>query len=212
MDIGCGYGRISKKIIDNYPDVIVRGLDISNNYVRVYNSNLGPRGKAYIGTAEKLPFSNSSYDIVLIVATMMYVISRRKQEKVISEVARVLKKGGKVLLIEPTKVSSFFGFLGSLLKNSNKESHLADIHIATFTKKEISKIFLKNGISLLKTTGIPFFSLFLPFLFLLSMVDRKILKIPLIVINRLDKIFSWMVFPSIFIAYSGVNQKINKFC
>lgn len=209
LDIGCGYGRISKKIINDYPKARIRGLDISKNFVKIYNSNLNPKAKAYKGFAEKLPFKDSSFDIVLIVTTLMYVISKQKQKKVISEISRVLKRGGKVLLIEPTWVSSIYLILGKLLRFVGKKRS-NEINSTIFSNKKIQTLFLNNNIYRVNTSGIPIFSLLLPLLYLLSKINIKLLKYTLVLISRIDILFSKMIFLSIFISYTGVNLKDDK--
>jgi ubiquinone/menaquinone biosynthesis C-methylase UbiE len=206
LDVGCGYGRISKKIIDDYPETKVKGLDISKNYVKIYNSNFNPKAKAYNGSAEKLPFKDSSFDVVLIIATLMYVLDDQKQNKVLSEISRVLRRNGRVLLIEPTWISSLYLFLGKLSRFvSNKK--ISEINSTIFNTKKIQTLLLNNNIYSKSTSGIPIFSLQLPLLYLLSKINIKLLKSILILVSKIDTLFSKITFLSIFISYIGVNQK-----
>lgn len=206
LDVGCGYGRISKKIINDYPETKVKGLDISKNYVKIYNSNFNPKARAYNGSAEKLPFKDSSFDVVLIIATLMYVLDDQKQNKVLSEISRVLKRDGIVLLIEPTWVSSIYLIFGKLLRFvSNKRTN--EINSTIFNTKKIQTLLLNNNIYSESTSSIPIFSLLLPLLYLLSKTSVNLLNPILILVSKIDTLFSTINFLSIFISYVGVNQK-----
>lgn len=207
LDIGCGYGRISRKIINDYPNARVKGLDISKNFVNIYNSNLNPKAIAYEGLAEKLPFKDSSFDVVLIIATLMYVLDDQKQNDVLSEVSRVLKKNGRLLLIEPTWISSFYLFLGRLLKFNSKKAE-SDIDSATFNKKDIRNFLSKNNIFCIETSSISAFSFFFPILYLFSRFNVGLLKTILRKISEVDTLFSKITIFSMFISYTGINQKM----
>ena len=198
LDIGCGYGRISKKIIDNYPNVIVRGLDIAENYVQIYNSNLEPKAIAYLGNADKLPFKNSSFDAVLMIATLMYITDRQNQDRVVSEISRVLKKNGKVLLIEPTCISSIYLIMGKLMRFI-KSRKVTVIDSTIFSIEDIKLLFNKNNIRFIMTSGIPVFSLLLPFLFFLSKINIKLLKFVLMLTLKMDICFAKFTSTSIFV-------------
>lgn len=76
LDLGCGYGRLSKEILDEFPKSRTFGIDVAQTYVNLYNQRLSPRGRAVKGDIRKLPFKDSSFDVVFMVATLMYLTKK----------------------------------------------------------------------------------------------------------------------------------------
>ncbi|MCK4851571.1 MAG: class I SAM-dependent methyltransferase [Candidatus Omnitrophica bacterium] len=86
LEIGVGSGRFAA------PLGVTAGIDPSKKMVELAVK----RGvDARLGSGERLAFEDSFFDHVLIIVTLCFV---RSAEKVISESARVLKKGGKVII------------------------------------------------------------------------------------------------------------------
>ncbi|PIZ40439.1 hypothetical protein COV28_00460 [candidate division WWE3 bacterium CG10_big_fil_rev_8_21_14_0_10_48_23] len=95
LEIGCG----------NYPRIPLENsyfLDISESAVQ----NLKAKGlNAYLGTAEKLPFEDNFFDLVVAWDVMEHVPD---DQKAFAEVSRVLKFGGYFLFSVPLK-KNYFG-------------------------------------------------------------------------------------------------------
>ncbi|MFH1407163.1 MAG: methyltransferase domain-containing protein [Candidatus Omnitrophota bacterium] len=86
LEIGVGTGRFAE------PLGITLGIDPSMNMLELARE----RGvNVCRGLGEELPFLNSSFDYVAIIITLCFV---KNLQKVLKETARVLKKGGKVIL------------------------------------------------------------------------------------------------------------------
>lgn len=82
IDIGCGKGD-AKKIL-NEKGINVTGVDIS------------PESKCDIlADARNLPFGDNNFDYIVCISTLMEI---REDEKVIIEMKRTLKPGGKLIL------------------------------------------------------------------------------------------------------------------
>jgi 2-polyprenyl-6-hydroxyphenyl methylase / 3-demethylubiquinone-9 3-methyltransferase len=92
LEVGCGGGILSEEIAKM--GFITTGIDPSerslNNAIKhAIDNNLKIN---YVkGTGEKLPFQNSSFDVVLCCDVLEHV---HDLPKVISEISRVLNKGG----------------------------------------------------------------------------------------------------------------------
>lgn len=93
LEIGCGFGRNIKFLIDNgvIPKKIT-GVDISQKMLK--------KAKQYINTSDvrlvisdihKLPFSDKSFDLVLLHGILMHV-SKQNIEVALKEVFRVTNK------------------------------------------------------------------------------------------------------------------------
>ena len=92
LDIGCGTGLFVEKYIQN--GGCGTGLDISVKMVAKARLRC-PDCEFIVGTGEKLPFEDRSFDAVSSVLVFSYV---RDPVAMLSEVYRVLKPGGSVAL------------------------------------------------------------------------------------------------------------------
>lgn len=88
----------------------ITGLDLSQKMldygqIKVNKKGLKDRIKLIKGDAEKLSFQNGEFDIVTV---SFGIRNFENLEKGISEMGRVLKSGGKLLILEFSKPSGFF--------------------------------------------------------------------------------------------------------
>jgi ubiquinone/menaquinone biosynthesis C-methylase UbiE len=97
LDIGCGRGRWLFFYEKNHK-AIVRGIDLSKDAVQVCES----KGfKVCQGSITELPFQDSCFDFVNSTTVLLHLPYKVK-ETAISEISRILKPGGKAILIEST--------------------------------------------------------------------------------------------------------------
>lgn len=202
LDLGCGYGRLSEKILKKYSNVRTYGVDVARNYVDIYNRKLSPRGRAVLGDIRKIPFADKSMDAIFIVATLMYILDKASQKKVFKEIFRVLKEDGKFIIIERDVYSyrliTLGGLVGKIRGCRNKE-----INAIGFKPNEIINFVKENGGDVEQKLAIPFFTLSLPLIFLLNIMAPNLLISYLRIAGFIDRIFRNILFPSIYIAYFG---------
>jgi len=97
LDIGCGRGRWLS-FYEKKHKAIVRGIDLSKDAVQVCES----KGfKVCQGSIAELPFEDKCFDFVNSITVLMHVPLELKA-KAMNEISRVLKKGGRAILIEST--------------------------------------------------------------------------------------------------------------
>ena len=90
LDIGAGTGRAIRHLMNNMPDVSVRGVEPVAARIEQGVQNKGiPRGIVIQGVGEALPFENASIDVVCAFGMLHRV---RKPENVIREMLRVARK------------------------------------------------------------------------------------------------------------------------
>lgn len=202
LDVGCGYGRLSKKVLSDFPNVSIFGIDIAKRYVDIYNQELNPRGKAIYGDFLKLPFPNSYFDLCFMVTTLMYVTDKDSQKKAVGEFLRVLKPNGKFLIIERNTLGNSIVTLGGLISRLRGSKH-QEITSVSFSPGYLVSIIEENGGKILEKKGIPIWSLFLLPIILLSITNGTTGRFCLLLVGFLDKIFSRLLTPSLYISYSG---------
>ena len=118
LDIGCGDGNYTGPAAERTGSAV--GLDRSPAMLRAAASRLsGTPGLRWIeGDAASLPFRDSSFDAVLIVTVLCFAAD---PQAVINEAFRVLHPGGRLILGELGRYSSWAltrrlrGLLGSTL-------------------------------------------------------------------------------------------------
>jgi len=117
LDLACGTGDFSIEIAKHAgPNTHVTGLDLSEGMLAVMNKKVNECGLAdrismIHGNCEELPFADGSFDRVTIAFGIRNVEHR---EKALTEMSRVLKPDGKLVILELSIPSQVV--IGSLYK------------------------------------------------------------------------------------------------
>ncbi len=101
IDIGCGTGRFLDFIKQAWPRLPALGLDLSEAYVRHARRHLRRWGRVdlVVANAEAIPASDDSIDAVTSIF-MMHELPPPVRRVVVGECARVLKPGGRLILLD----------------------------------------------------------------------------------------------------------------
>ncbi len=98
MDLGCGSGALSALLAEK--GAYVEGVDVSREWIEIckkeYGKTKNPNFTVSDGT-ELDAFDSENFDYVVMNMVLLNVPSSEKVKKIFSEVARVLKKGGKMI-------------------------------------------------------------------------------------------------------------------
>jgi ubiquinone/menaquinone biosynthesis C-methylase UbiE len=101
LEVACGTGRFLSFVKHNHPRLPVVGIDLSPAYLRRARQAL--RGWSWInlalGAAEALPFADASFDLVACVY-LFHELPRAVRERAAAEFARVLRPGGRLVLVD----------------------------------------------------------------------------------------------------------------
>ena len=109
LDIGCGLGFFSLRA--GKLGANVYGIDIGSNLIKICKKRY-PKGKFSVASAERIPFKDNSFDIILCTEVIEHV---NNQQKVIDEIFRVLKQGGHLVITTPNRIfQPLYTFLCSL--------------------------------------------------------------------------------------------------
>lgn len=98
LDVGCGDGALASEFARR--GAIVTGLDAAPEMVAAARRRSEievTRLHLVAGRAERLPFGDAAFDCVLAVTVLCFV---REAEQAVSEMARVLKPGGRLVIGE----------------------------------------------------------------------------------------------------------------
>ncbi|RYZ76119.1 MAG: ubiquinone/menaquinone biosynthesis methyltransferase, partial [Proteobacteria bacterium] len=110
LDLCCGTGELTREIARQAPESEVVGADFSSQMLEIARRN--DEGRSYIeANALELPFGDEEFDAVSVAFGVRNFEDTRKG---LSEIARVLKPGGRLLVLEfmrPTNAAlgRFFG-------------------------------------------------------------------------------------------------------
>ncbi len=138
LDLGCGNGRLFE-MFDNR-DVEYIGVDFSEKLIQQAKKKYGN----HFQTANmfSLPFSDNYFDCIWSIAVFHHIPSKRLQLKALTEMRRVLKKRGKIIM------TCWHLFKFPFCKNiiiSPKKLKIQRYHRA-FTRRELKKLFKKTNL------------------------------------------------------------------
>jgi malonyl-CoA O-methyltransferase len=92
LDIGAGTGRLLAKLRESYPTAFAVGADLAFGMCRTASANLAAdRVHLVNADAERLPFADGSFDLVLSTSTFQWLTTL---DHAFAEVQRVLAPGG----------------------------------------------------------------------------------------------------------------------
>lgn len=98
LDAGCGKGRFARVMTGEGADVT--GLDLSQNLLREAQTL---QGSVFLqGSTTALPFPAETFDCVLSVEVIEHVPDA---ERAVAEMVRVLKKGGKITIVDKNRLA-----------------------------------------------------------------------------------------------------------
>ncbi len=132
LDVPCGTGEFCQ-LFDASSYI---GIDISHEYVeyakKTYNRTF------YCRDASKSGFDNFNFDYILILG-LLHHLDMSSIVSVFEEIKRILRKDGRVLLIEDAPITSKWNFIGRFLQRYDVGNN---IRPAEEYKKVIEKYFI----------------------------------------------------------------------
>ena len=93
LDVGCGKGRFARVLQERYPAAYIWGLDISEEMLRFVPTPIHTRA----GSMTELPFDDSTFDCAYATESLEHEV---EIERAIDEMCRVVKPGGKLVIID----------------------------------------------------------------------------------------------------------------
>lgn len=137
LDVGCNTGALALPLM-NEKKCLVRGIDVVPELVEKAKKN---GVFAQVGEAEKLPFKNNNFDVVICCEVLEHLFN---PEDAIIEAKRVLKEDGIYIITIPHY-------------EAHKDKPLGDYHQQNIKEQYINEVFYKHfGENNYSVGGIPF--------------------------------------------------------
>lgn len=111
LDFGCGTGTLIKMLLERFPRLDVVGLDVDDNVLVLASEKLAPAVPPLVSyDGAHIPFEAESFDTVLTSLAVHHIASGQKVA-LFGELRRVLKPGGKILILDFTKPTNLYAWL-----------------------------------------------------------------------------------------------------
>ena len=109
LDLGTGPGNLPVEIVKRAPRIEIVGVDLSRQLIRMARTRaliggLSDRISFEVGNAAKLRFADDTFDMVISTGMLH---SLRKPAIVLTEINRVLKKGGEAWIYDPARIIQY---------------------------------------------------------------------------------------------------------
>lgn len=102
LDVACGTGELERRVMEIHPAQAIVGADLTDAMLARARTKLAafPHVVFYQADSAALPFPDASFDCVITCSALHYM---RNPERVVSEFARVLTPGGRLIVIDWTR-------------------------------------------------------------------------------------------------------------
>ena len=147
LEFGSGKGGLSLVLKRNYPKIELHLLDLEKDAIEFskglfkhYNLN----AQFYVDDFMKLPFPNNHFDLIHGNTVLEHV---HETKKAVTELLRVLKKGGHILVTVPNSNRRFSGH--DLYHTINRFDYFS----RTFYPKELESFFTENSCEIVDRFG-----------------------------------------------------------
>lgn len=180
LDLGCGAGTPSRHVMADPTRYQVVGADLSRAALDAYT--LSTQRPAVQLDAQKLPFADASFDVVVSDDVIEHLVDTDEYAK---EIKRVLEPGGWLFLSTPN-LGAWFNRLSLLMGIQPAFTEVSfekvfgrpgsDIvgHLRVFTARSIKEFLVHHGFELVDVRGVPFDAI--PRW--LGPVDRALARVP----------------------------------
>jgi ubiquinone/menaquinone biosynthesis C-methylase UbiE len=136
LDVGCGTGALLERIVHEYPDARLAGVDPVPEMLALARRKLPPEAELKEGWAEGLPWGDACFDVV-ISSNMFHFI--RQPLIALREMQRVLRTGGQIIITDWCD-----DYLACRINDWYLRLRDA-AHVKTYTKRECTNLLQEAG-------------------------------------------------------------------
>lgn len=144
IDIGCGTGRFLRFLAQAFPRLPSIGIDLSETYLKEAARHLRNRPQARLALAkgEALPLADNSVDAIASLF-LFHELPARIRKQMAGEMARVLKPGGRVFLLDSLQLGDVPAYDG-LLDLFPQSFH--EPYFAAYMRENLVRLFAGAGL------------------------------------------------------------------
>jgi len=136
LEIGCARGAVVRAMQDIAPETY--GIDVNKEAIQ-----RGLTRNLTVMSADKLQFENERFDKVYSFHTIEHI---PQLQNVLHEIERILKPGGKALLVYPAEpIRGIFAIVASFVMFSHPFK-ARQIHVHKLTPKKIQQLILRTAL------------------------------------------------------------------
>lgn len=148
IDLGCGAGITLEKVVKQFPEKECLGIDLGKDDIKTCRAHDLPviRGDVY-----RLSLRQESADCCLLLDVIEHLT---RPEEVLEEINRVLRPGGRLILVFP---NDRMFFLFRLLFLKFKEAFYNSGHVKQWRPREMKRLLRKKGFGIERSMNLPFF-------------------------------------------------------
>ena len=147
VDVGCGEGITLERVAKRFPSSEIAGLDYMSENVEICRAHGLPAAR---GDVYNLEISSGSADAVLLFEVIEHL---DRPEAALLEIARILKGGGKFVMIFP---NDFMFKLARLATGKFKEAAYDPGHVRQWTPRDARAALDRAGFVVRRVRAIPF--------------------------------------------------------
>jgi len=101
LDVGCGTGHFLK-MLKKMGVKEITGIDNSKFALEFCKQKVSKIKLLKLDIGKPLPFQSNEFDKIVVI-NVLYLFSKQERKKILKELYRVLKNGGKIAVINPKK-------------------------------------------------------------------------------------------------------------
>jgi ubiquinone/menaquinone biosynthesis C-methylase UbiE len=144
LDVGCGTGRFLDFVKQTWPRLRVTGLDLSDAYIREARSHLRRRSRTglVVADTEAIPMPDASLDAVTSIF-VFHELPPKVRRGAFAEFARVLKPGGRLVLVDSLQSGDDPAYEGSL---ELFPQNFHEPYFSSYIKEDFPQLARDNGL------------------------------------------------------------------
>jgi len=149
LDLACGTGEFERFLLQDNPDQLITGIDISEQMLAIAHQKLKPYPNVslQLATASDLPFADRSFDVIVSANSFHYFDN---PELALKEMKRVVKPGGRVVILDWCKDYLVCRVCDALLQRFDPA------HQQCYTQAELHNLLNATGFKIQQATKVRF--------------------------------------------------------